>query len=197
MVHSRAARPTPTAIAATMGRLASKVAMAPLKPLSPLFFGSFFLTSADPSRLPGGTRQPSKRSVAVSEARMPIFFSQPITDMPGVLAGTTNDLMPPRPALLSTVAQTTTKPPSAVAAPSPAVQKILWPSSTHSLVSSSQVAVVSMAAASEPALGSVIAIAPQIGWPSPRNGERKRSFCSSVPAALTAEPPRAGVGMRR
>ena len=69
--------------------------------------------------------------------------------------------MPARPALLSTVAHTTTKPPGTCDAPSPAVQKIFVPFSTHS--SPSRCAVVSIAAASLPALGSVIAIAPQIG----------------------------------
>ena len=38
-----AARPTPTAMAATIGRLASKVAIAPLKPLSPVWLGSALL----------------------------------------------------------------------------------------------------------------------------------------------------------
>ncbi len=126
---------------------------------------------------------------------MPSFFSRPTSFMPGVPAGTTKDLMPARPALLSTVAHTTTKPPSTVEAPSPAVQKIFVPFSTYSSPSSS--AVVWMAAASEPAPASVMAIAPQIGWPSPRNAERKRERCSGVPAAATAEPPSAGVGMRR
>ena len=54
-----------------------------------------------------------------------------------------------------------------------------------------------IAAASEPAPASVIAIAPQTGGPSPRKPARKRAFCSGVPAAATAEPPSAGVGMRR
>ena len=58
---------------------------------------------------------------------MPSFFSSPTSVMPGVPAGTTKALMPPRPALLSTVAHTTTKPPSAVDAPSPPVQKIFVP----------------------------------------------------------------------
>ena len=90
-----------------------------------------------------------------------------------------------------------TKPPSTVEAPAPAVQKILVPSSTHSPVCSSRVAVVWIAAESEPAPGSVIAIAPQTGGPSPANTLRKRSRCSLVPAASTAAPPSEGAGMRR
>ena len=93
------------------------MAIAPLKPLSPPGFASAFFTVSLPSRWSRGTRQFSKRSVAVSEARMPSFCSSPTSVMPGVPAGTTNDLMPARPALLSTVAQTTTKPPATCEAP--------------------------------------------------------------------------------
>ena len=71
------------------------------------------------------------------------------------------------------------------------------PFSTHSSVAASKRAVVWIAAESEPAFASVIAIAPQIGWADSRNGRRKRSRCSGVPAAATAEPPSAAVGMRR
>ena len=49
----------------------------------------------------------------------------------------------------------------------------------------------------QPPAGSVIAMAPQTGGPSPPKGARKRVFCSLVPAAATADPPRAAVGMRR
>ena len=134
-----------------------------MKPLSPPGFAEppRFFTSALPSRFSRGIRQSSNSRVAVSEARIPSLFSTPSSFMPSVPAGTTKDLMPARPALLSTVAQTTTKPPSTWEAPSPAVQKILLPFSTHS--SPSRVAVVWMAAASEPAEGSVIAIAPHTG----------------------------------
>ena len=77
------------------------------------------------------------------------------------------------------------------------MQKIFVPFRTYSSVASSKSAVAWIAAESEPALGSVIAMAPQIGVPSSRKGARKRACCSSVPAAPTAEPPRAAVGMRR
>ena len=115
--------------------------------------------------------------------------------MPGVPAGTTNALMPPRPALLSTVAHTTTKPPSTWEAPSPPVQKILVPFRTYS--SPSRSAVVWMLALSLPACGSVMAMAPQAGWPSPRKTDRNFAFCSFVPAAETAEPPSPANGVRR
>ena len=128
---------------------------------------------------------------------MPSFFSRPTSFMPGVFAGTTKDLMPPRPALLSTVAHTTTKPPSTCEAPSPLVQKILVPFSTHSLAVEAR-RVVWIAAASEPALR----LGDRHRAPHRRGrrrgtATRKRAFCSGVPAAATAEPPSAGVGMRR
>jgi hypothetical protein len=104
-----------------MGRVASKVAITPLKPS--LVFG----TSGLPRMLVTGTRQSSKTSVAVSDARMPSLFSTFVTYMPGVPASTTNALMPARPADRSTVAQTTTKPSDFSAAMRPLVQKILVP----------------------------------------------------------------------
>ena len=78
-------------------------------------------------------RQSSKTIVAVSDARMPSFFSQPWRpSCPACRASTTNDLMPARPADLSTVAHTTTKPSDFVdRALSPLVQKILVPFSTQ------------------------------------------------------------------
>ena len=67
-MRSSEARAQPTAIAATSGRVLSKVAIAPAKPC-------FASTSGEPSRLAAGTRQSSKRMVAVSEARMPSLCS--------------------------------------------------------------------------------------------------------------------------
>ena len=72
--------------------------------------------------LSSGMRQFSNTMTAVSEARMPILFSHFTTVIPGVCASTTKDLMPARPAALSTVAQTTTKPSDFSAAMSPEVQ---------------------------------------------------------------------------
>ena len=133
-------------------------------------------------------------SAAVSDARMPSLFSTRATVMPGVLCSTTNGLMPGRPALLSTVAHTTTKPSDFSAAISPAVQKILVPLITQ--WSPSRVAVVVTCDESEPKLGSVIAIAPHFGLPSLKR-LRKRSFCSGVPAAMTAAPPSPELGVDR
>src|ERR1700687_1632496 len=170
-----------------MGRVASKVAITSLNPPARR-------TSALPRIESNGIRQLSKTIAAVSEARMPSLFSTRVTVMPGVLCSTTNGLIPARPALLSTVAQTTTKPSDFSAAISPAVQKILVPLITQ--WSPSRVAVVVTAEESEPKPGSVIAIAPHLGFP-PRKRLRKRSFCSGVPAAITAAPPTPLLGVDR
>src|SRR5208337_2918849 len=121
-------------------------------------------------------------------------FSTLVTDMPGVLCSTTNGLMPARPAVLSTVAHTTTKPSDFSAAISPAVQKIFVPLITQ--WSPSRAAVVVTADESEPKPGSVIAIAPHLGLPSLKR-LRNRSFCSGVPAAITAAPPSPELGVDR
>jgi len=89
------------------------------------------LTSALPSRWSTGTRQLSKTIAAVSLTRIPSFFSTRTTDIPGVPCSTTKGFIPARPALLSTVAQTTTKPSDFSAAIKPEVQKILLPLSTQ------------------------------------------------------------------
>src|SRR5712692_6373381 len=157
---SSAARPTPIAIAATIGRVASKVVITSLKPLPP----RSRLTSAAPSIQSAGTRQLSKTIIAVSEARIPSLFSTRATVIPGVLCSTMKGLIPARPAFLSTVAHTTTKPSDFSAAIWPAVQKIFVPLITQ--WSPSRVAVVVIAAESEPHPGSVIAIAPHLGLPS-------------------------------
>ena len=57
-------------------------------------------------------------------------------------------------------------------------------------------AVVRIAAVSEPACGSVMAMAAHLGSPSVKR-LRKRSFCSGVPVASTAAPPRAPPGVDR
>ena len=79
-VRSSAARAQPTAIAATSGRVLSKVAIAPAKPC-------LTSTSGEPRRFSAGTRQSSNRIVAVSEARMPSLCSSRSTFMPGVPFG--------------------------------------------------------------------------------------------------------------
>ena len=126
---------------------------------------------------------------------MPILFSSLATLMPGVPASTTNGLMPARPADLST-----RRPDDDEAvrirssASAPSVQKIFVPFSTQS--SPSRTAVVWIAEVSEPQPGSVIAIAAHFGLPS-RKPPRRRSFCSRVPAAATAAPPRPLPGRSR
>ena len=97
---SSAARATPTAIAATMGRVLSKVSITPAKPFSTWISGL-------PSRKSWGTRTLSKRMAAVSEALMPSLCSRRSTLTPGYSRGTMNDLMAARPRDLSRVAHTT------------------------------------------------------------------------------------------
>ncbi len=182
----------PMALAATMGREASKVFMAPLKPLLPLPR----CTSGSPSTLSAGMRQLSRMKETVSLARMPSFSSVLTISMPGVPASTTKGFMPARPALLSTVAHTTTSPSDSAKARPPLVTKIFWPLRIHSLVAASKVAVVWMLLVSDPAWGSVMAMAPHLGSPSVKR-RRKRSFCSSVPTAVMAEPANWVPGMHR
>ncbi len=106
---------------------------------------------------------------------MPSLCSRRTTLTPSASRGTTKLLIAARPALLSTVAQTTTW-----SARDPAVTKIFSPLMTYS--SPSRVAVVDTAAESEPKLGSVIAIAAQ----TPENF----SSCSGVATAEIAALPR-------
>src|SRR4030095_13702402 len=87
-----------------------------------------------------------------------------------------------------------TKPSDFSAAMRPLVQKILVPFSTQ--WSPSRTAVAWMAEEPEPHDGSVIAIAAHFGSP-PLKRARKRSFCSGVPAAATAAPPRPALGIER
>ena len=98
-----------------------------------------------------------------------------LEDEPGVSRGTTNDLIAARPLLGSSVAQTTIR-----SAREPEVTKIFSPFSTYS--SPSRTAVVRIAAESDPAAGSVIAIAAHM--PS------KRSLCSAFATDAIAELPR-------
>ena len=154
-------------MAATSGRVLSKVCMTPAKP-----FSTF--TSGLPRMFSKGMRQSSKRISAVSEARMPSLCSSRATVTPGCSRGTTKDLIAARPALLSTVAHTTMW-----SAREPEVTKILVPLRTHS--SPSRVAVAVTAAESEPNDGSVIAI--------DAHTLPKRSSCSSVATAAMAALP--------
>ncbi len=122
----------PTAMPATIGRVLSKVFIAPRKP------------SLRPSALASGTRQPSRISSAVSLARSPIFFSILPTLKPGVPFSTTKARCASRPFDGSLVAKITTH-----SARPPLVMKHLLPSRIQWSPSLRQV--VLMAATSLPA----------------------------------------------
>src|SRR3990172_2921876 len=164
--------------------------MAPLKPLVVVS------TVGLPSIFSKGTRQSCRTIDAVSLARIPSLCSNFETWQPGVPASTTNERIPALPADLSIVAQTTIKPWESTSALCPLVTKIFSPLSTHSLVSLSSTAEVRMADVSDPACGSVIHMASKTGL-SPENLLRNRSFCSSVPAAVTAAEPSIPPGKQR
>ena len=91
----------PTAIAATMGRVLSKVFIAVRKPSVEVYF------SSPPSKFSAGTLQFSKTSSAVSLARRPILSSMRPTENPGVPFSTTKARWPARPRAGSIVAKTT------------------------------------------------------------------------------------------
>ena len=146
-VSSSEARATPTAIAATSGRVLSNVCIAPPKPCF-----SLSSTSELPSSASFGTRQSWRVKLAVSDALIPSLCSSRSSFSPGLSRSTMNDLIAALPTERSRVAQTTIR-----SARSPEVTKIFSPLRTYSSPSSS--AVVRIAAESEPASGSVIAIA--------------------------------------
>ncbi len=127
---------------------------------------------ASPSRWSAGTRHDSKRRPWVSEARHPILRYAGSTTSPGVPAGTTMVLMPSSEVRAVTVI-------SVVIGVPELVMKALVPSITHS--SPSRTARVRVAAASDPASGSVRANAAK-ARPASRSGSQ-RCFCSSVPKA--------------
>ena len=106
---------------------------------------------------------------------MPSLCSSRSTVMPGVPLGTTNDLIAARPEALSSVAHTTT----ASAALAGGDVDLL---AVEDVLVAVEPAVVAMLAESEPAPGSVIAIAAH----SPAN----RSACSSSATEAMAELPR-------
>ncbi len=106
MVISSAARATPRAMAATIGRVLSKVCMTPPKAF--LRAASVSAISAEPSTWSRGIRHSVKESAAVSEMRRPILSSTRASCMPGLSRGTMNDLIAALPSDLSRVAHTTT-----------------------------------------------------------------------------------------
>ena len=95
------ARANPTAIAATSGRVLSKVFMAVMKPSFVTYF------SSPPRRFSSGTRQSSRTSSAVSLARRPILSSMRPMAKPGVPFSTTKARCPARPSEGSIVAKMT------------------------------------------------------------------------------------------
>ena len=115
LIRSKDALAQPTAMAATSGRVLSKVSITPAKPLATSI-------SALPSKFAPGTRQSIKLIAAVSDALIPSLCSRRSTFMPGVPLGTTKDLIAARPNFLSKVAQTTTE-----SARSPEVTNIFSP----------------------------------------------------------------------
>ncbi len=127
---------------------------------------------SSPSRHDAGTRQPSNRNSAVSDARIPSLSSVLTTVKPGVPLSTRKALIPRGPFALPVWAKT-----RAAAASRPLLTKIFRPSSTYA--SPSRRASVVWFVASDPASGSVSEKQP-IFSPDAK-GRRKRSFCASVP----------------
>ncbi|SSQ42979.1 Uncharacterised protein [Acinetobacter baumannii] len=115
LIRSKEALAQPIAIAATNGRVLSKVSITPAKPFATSISGL-------PSKFSAGTRQSVKLITAVSEALIPNLCSSRSTFIPGVPLGTTNDLIAARPSFRSSVAHTTTE-----SARSPEVTKIFSP----------------------------------------------------------------------
>ena len=187
--NSSAARAIPSAEAPTRGRVASKVRSTPLYPSD-----VFFPCSTVPSIFSSGTRQSCNTIAAVSLQRMPSFFSSLVTVHPGVPASTTKERIPLRPASGSIVAHTITNPGVSTRALWPPVTKIFSPLSTQS--APSRTAVVLIAAVSDPAWGSVMAMAEKTAR-SPLNRSRNLETCSGVPAADTAAAPSPPCGVHR
>ena len=126
----------PTAIAATAGRVASKVLMAgcfsPLWPASRALASLASSFSLPPSRQRPGTRTSSSTTSAVCDARMPCFLYFWPCESPGVPGGTMK-LAWPRPLSSGSTDATTTW---TLAMP-PLVIQLLVPLSTHSSFASS------------------------------------------------------------
>ena len=133
--------------------------------------------STPPSRLPAGTRQPSKKSSEVSWPCWPSLSSvAPRRNPARPSVSTMTSERPFEPASGSVFATTHTSP-----ATWPFEMKVFEPSRTIS--PPSRTARVRIPCRSEPAEGSDIAIAPTS---SPRAiGGSHRRFCSSVPCAST------------
>src|SRR2546423_3729187 len=106
-----------------------------------------------PSRFSSGTSQFSKNTSAIGDVRNPIFSSLRATFIPGESFSTKKALIPSGPRVLSTVAKTTRR-----SATGPLVTKILLPLRMY--LEPFLVAVVARLNASEPLLGSLMALPP-------------------------------------
>ena len=150
----------PSAWAPTVGRLASKVCIAAcdfdfLPSRTRARRSSSF--SLPPSRQEPGTRQSSRWTSAVCEARRPCFLTLAPCSQPLVPGGMTKAAWPREPSSRSTEAITTWT----LAMP-PLVAQAFWPLITHSSLASSYLAVVRIAETSEPASGSEAQKAPSL-----------------------------------
>ena len=142
----------PIACAPTVGRVTSKVCIAACDLERPPSRARASLASSfslPPSRQRPGTRQSSRNTSAVCEARRPCFLTFVPCVRPGVSGGMTKAAWPREPSSRSTVATMTW-----IFAMPPFVAHAFWPLRTHSSVASSYFAVVRRAETSEPASGS-------------------------------------------
>ena len=182
----------PIAWAPTVGRLASKVCIAawppPLRPSRTRARRSSSF-SLPPSRFAFGTRQSSRNTSAVCEARRPCFLTFVPCEMPGVSIGITNAAWPREPSSGSTVAMTTW-----TSAMPPLVAHAFWPLMTQVSVASSYFARVRTPETSEPAFGSLAQNAATLTSSAvPKQRGIHSPICSPVPwpkmAATASEVP--------
>ena len=183
----------PIACAPTVGRLASKVCIAAcdfdfLPSRTRARRSSSF--SLPPSRQAPGTRQSSRWTSAVCEARRPCFLTFAPCSQPFVPGGMTKAAWPREPSSRSTEAITTW-----TSAMPPLVAQAFWPLRTHSSLASSYLAVVRIAETSEPASGSDAQKAATLGSSAvPKHCGIHSPSCSGVPcpkiAATASEVPK-------
>src|SRR6266581_7067106 len=128
------------------------------------------------SKFSSGTSQSSKNTSAIGDVRTPIFSSFRATFIPGESFSTRKALIPFGPRVLSTVAKTTSR-----SATGPLVTKILLP--LRKYLEPFLTAVVARLNASEPLLGSLMAL-PPMSVPLQRPG-KYFFFCASVPLERT------------
>src|SRR6266851_5188249 len=120
----------------------------PMRPPSMVVMAILNPSPSSPSRLDAGTRQPSNRNSAVSDARMPSFSSVLTTVKPGVPFSTRKALMPRGPFVRSVWAKT-----RAAYASRPLLTKIFRPSSRYAPPSRRASVLWLVAAATAPGLG--------------------------------------------